>query len=63
MQSWGFCGKDDAMKKLVVDMGLDSLHKEMKVSLMEIASTKGLLGTTLDPTPLFYFKNNLILHY
>jgi hypothetical protein len=34
------------MKKLAVDMGLDNFHEEMKVSLMEAASTSTPTSTT-----------------
>jgi hypothetical protein len=42
------------MKNLVVDMGLENLH-EMKVSLMEVASTSIATCTTFITYPkLFY---------
>jgi hypothetical protein len=39
------------MKKLVVDMGLDNLHEEMKVSLMETTLTSIAIGTTFVTYP------------
>jgi hypothetical protein len=41
------------MKKLAIHMGFDNLCKEMKVSLMEIASREGLSSTTWYPFVLF----------
>jgi hypothetical protein len=42
------------MKKLVVDMGLNNLHEEMKMSLMEVASTSTHIGTTFVTYPFVF---------
>jgi hypothetical protein len=43
------------MKNLETDMGLDNLHEEMKVSLIEAASTSIATCTTFITYPkLFY---------
>jgi hypothetical protein len=39
------------MKKLAADMGLNNLHEEMKVSLMEVASISTPISTTFVTYP------------
>jgi hypothetical protein len=39
------------MKKLATDMGLNNLHEEMKMSLMEAASVSTPIGITFVTYP------------
>jgi hypothetical protein len=42
------------MRKFVVDMAFDNLHEEMKMSLMEVASTSAFIGTRFVTYPFVF---------